>query len=242
MGSHQKELNEEEYMAKDLEATKQQTKFNDWMYSKIKPFLKGDILETGSGIGTFSEKIIRDFNGTICLTEINDSFINLLKNRFDKPRVNVTRLDLNKKTDFDNLGHKFDAIYSSNVLEHIKDDVFALKCLKDILKDKGRLVLLVPAHKFLFSPIDEALGHYRRYTKNELKEKAELVGFKVVKSFWFNMFAIPARFINGNLFRSREINEGAFGTFNKLVPVFKFVEEKLLRNFTGVSLIMVLEK
>ena len=45
----------------NLELMSASHRFNDWMYKEILPSLRGDILEIGSGIGTFSEKLIKDF-------------------------------------------------------------------------------------------------------------------------------------------------------------------------------------
>lgn len=72
-----------------------------------------------------------------------------------------------------------DLIYSFNVLEHIEDDVASLKEMYHVLTHKGKLCLFVPAFPCLYSAMDKKVGHYRRYTKQELKSKVEKVGFKV---------------------------------------------------------------
>lgn len=232
----------EKSMHYELYVTKKQTKFNDWLYSKMKPYLKGDILETGSGVGIFSEKIIKDFPGNIYLTEIDPFFLKKLRKKFKEKNVKVAKLDLNKKEDFSKIKTKFDSIFSSNVLEHVPNDVLALKMLKNMLKPKGLLVILVPCHKFLFCGLDKEEGHYRRYSKKEIEEKAKKAGFRIKYSFWFNMFAIPGRFINGNLFKSKKTHAGSFDLFNKLIPFLRFFEEKVFRSLIGVSRIVVLQK
>ncbi len=64
---------------KTLAILKRSSGFTNWMYSKIKPFLQGNILELGSGIGTFSEKIINDFrNNKITLSDIDPVYIEAL--------------------------------------------------------------------------------------------------------------------------------------------------------------------
>ncbi|HUS49330.1 MAG TPA: hypothetical protein VMZ91_04150, partial [Candidatus Paceibacterota bacterium] len=66
----------------ELEVTAKQDKYVNWMYSKIKPYIKGNVLEVGSGIGTFSEKIIEDTNGGVYLTDIRTDLLKLLKKKF----------------------------------------------------------------------------------------------------------------------------------------------------------------
>ncbi|MCS7252811.1 MAG: class I SAM-dependent methyltransferase [Armatimonadota bacterium] len=68
-----------------------------------------------------------------------------------------------------------------DVLEHIEDDVSALKELWRILSPGGVLVLTVPAFKWLWSGHDIALRHFRRYARAELEAKLIAVGFKVEK-------------------------------------------------------------
>lgn len=234
-------ISEEGSMNYELEITKKQKAYTDWHYLKMKPYLKGDILETGSGCGTYSEKLIRDFKGEIYLTEIDLNFIKFLKKRFKNKRIKIIKLDLNNKKDFVKIKKKFDSIISSNVLEHIKDDVLALKLLRGILKPGGILTMYVPCHQFLFTEFDRVVGHYRRYSKKELEEKAKKAGFKIKKAFWFNMMGIPTKILAGNVFNVKKTPGGPFKLYNKLVPFFRFIEDKIFCNILGVGRIIILE-
>lgn len=80
---------------------------------------------------------------------------------------------------------KFDLVYTSNVLEHIEDDVAALRDLRKVLQPGGLLAVYVPALPFLFSEMDSKVGHYRRYTKKELISKVESAGY-IVEECYFN--------------------------------------------------------
>jgi len=62
----------------------------------------------------------------------------------------------------------FDTILYIDVLEHIEEDAAELKRAADHLKRGGRLVVLSPAHQWLFSKFDASIGHYRRYTRTTL--------------------------------------------------------------------------
>jgi SAM-dependent methyltransferase len=73
----------------------------------------------------------------------------------------------------------YDYIYSSNVLEHIDDDVAALRALHRTLKPAGTLLLYVPAFGILFTINDKVLGHHRRYTGKMLRERLTRAGFTV---------------------------------------------------------------
>lgn len=79
------------------------------------------------------------------------------------------------------LNATYDLVYTSNVLEHIEDDVAALIEIGNQLKDSGALVVYVPAFQSIFSEFDQKIGHFRRYSRRELVSKVKAAGFKVDK-------------------------------------------------------------
>ncbi len=127
------------------------------------------ILEFGAGIGTLAT-IYKDHTGVspVCL-EIDNDLKSVLTERGFRVFGGTDEVD-----------EVFDGVYSSNVLEHIEDDVAALKKIRGLLKLGGHpLVLYVPAFQCLFSGMDEAVGHYRRYGKNELISKLNNASYTV---------------------------------------------------------------
>ena len=67
---------------------------------------------------------------------------------------------------------RFDAILYVDVLEHIEDDAAELVAAARALRPGGALIVLAPAHGWLYSPFDRAIGHYRRYTRRSLARVA----------------------------------------------------------------------
>lgn len=79
-----------------------------------------------------------------------------------------------------------------DVLEHIEDDVAALRRLREMLVDDGRIYLTVPAHRALWSSIDEQAGHFRRYTRKQLVRVLEEAGLEVdFASYYFRPLLAP---------------------------------------------------
>ena len=230
---------------KNLEILSQNFRFNNWIYEQMLPGLKGNVLEIGSGIGTFSEKIIQSLplGSKVMFTDISLQYIEKLQDRFaNNNNVSFCQLDLNSKIDYERIGFdKFDSIVAINVLEHIKDDEFALQQLFKMLRNNGTLILLVPSHKFLYNIIDKTIGHVRRYTKKELESKAKDAHFIVQRIFYFNALGIVGWYINGNLARNPEINNTASKIFDKLVPFSRYFEQVTGRKI-GLSIICYLEK
>lgn len=79
-----------------------------------------------------------------------------------------------------------------DVLEHIRDDTGFLQLMREKLSDDGRILLTVPALKVLWSSEDDAAGHYRRYTVEQLRETADRAGFRVCCiSYFFSFLFLP---------------------------------------------------
>lgn len=78
------------------------------------------------------------------------------------------------------------AVYSLNVLEHIVDDVAALKSLAARCEPGARLFLLVPAHPELWTAMDSRVGHQRRYTPETLRNCVTQAGLEVLREGWFD--------------------------------------------------------
>jgi SAM-dependent methyltransferase len=229
----------------NLELLSQTRLFNDWIYEQIFPGIKGDILEVGSGIGTFSEKIIWDLpNSNITLTDVSTRYVKQLEQKFchNNSRVSSYKLDLNSKDDCQKIGYgKFDSIIAINVLEHVEHDEFALHQLYDMLGMEGRLIILVPCYRFLYNTIDNDIGHFRRYTKSDLESKIKNTKFSIDQLFYFNMLGVVGWYINGNLGKSPKINSTASKVFDRTVPLLKLVE-KIIGRRIGLSLICYLKK
>ena len=86
----------------------------------------------------------------------------------------------------------FDVVVSADVLEHVEDDFRAMQEMARVLKPGGLLVAAVPAHRYLWSEHDEALAHFRRYERKELKTLVEGAGLEVKKMTEAVMLALPA--------------------------------------------------
>src|SRR5262245_48176803 len=79
----------------------------------------------------------------------------------------------------------FNVVTALDVLEHVDDDLHALREIQRICDPSGILFITVPAYGFLWSEHDEALKHRRRYTAHELRNKLTVTGFEVIRTSYF---------------------------------------------------------
>lgn len=155
--------------------------------------------------------------------------------------VDVVKLDLNNKDDFEAIGKEIcDTVVCLNVLEHIEDDRNALEQMRGLLKSGGSLILLVPQYKWLFGSYDKNAGHYRRYSRKDVAKLLEQAGYRPVRMKNFNFASIPAWWINACLLKRKKMGRIQLKIFDTLVPVLRLLEWAL--PLPGLSLICIAEK
>jgi SAM-dependent methyltransferase len=85
----------------------------------------------------------------------------------------------------------FDLVLLLDVLEHVEDDVGALRAARSKLTAEGRLLITVPALPWLWSAHDNAHQHFRRYTRTTLRRSARSAGLNVLACGYFNTLLFP---------------------------------------------------
>lgn len=86
---------------------------------------------------------------------------------------------------------QFDLICAFDVIEHIDDDLAALRALGEKIKPGGHALFTVPAHMWLWSEHDDINHHKRRYTLKQFRNVLELAGYRVDKISYYNMWLFP---------------------------------------------------
>jgi SAM-dependent methyltransferase len=135
--------------------------------------------------------------------------------------------------------YSFDTIVCLNVLEHIEDDLKALSRMHELLAPGGRLVLLVPSFQFLYGTVDQALGHYRRYTRKDLLPVMKRAGFIVEQSFYMNVIGMAGWFWNNRIIKRREESKNQVWIFDRLIAPVAEISERILPPPVGLSLIAI---
>ena len=169
----------------------------NYCLSIIKKYIKGDIIEIGAGCGSFTKNYVKSHLNVV-LTEKDQKNIYELKEKFKKNK-NIKISDLA----IENIDKKFDTILYLHVLEHIKDDLKELENAKDKLNTNGYLVLMVPAHQKIYSNLDKAVGHFRRYEKDFFKNSLlnlKLIEIKYLDSMGYLLYYLNKIFLKMKLF------------------------------------------
>lgn len=233
-------IEESQTLTATLNQLSETDRYNRWIYDQIEAALGRRVLEVGSGTGNITEFLLCGGREVVA-TDVVTSYRNELRERFGThPHCEVGAFDLNRPAPPQFVAEPFDTVVCLNVLEHIKDDSFALAQMKATLKDGGHLALLVPAHRVLHGAFDEAVGHYRRYSRRGLRELLERAGFTVESLRFFNAAATLPWFINGRLLRRAYLPAGQVSLADRLVPLLRL--ERLVGPPFGISLIAIARK
>jgi len=229
-----------------LEAIAGAHRFNRWMYERVAAHLvPGNVLEIGSGIGNISTYFL-DEGREVYLSDLRDNYLDELKEKFSQRNnlAGLFNLDI-VAPDFDekwgDYFGTFDNIYALNVVEHIEDDGLAIANCKKLLREGGRLFILVPAYQTLYNQFDKALEHYRRYNRKRLTKLFVDNTFKVKGSFYFNFIGMFGWFVSGKILRKKVIPAGQMRLYNKLVPIFRQIDNLTFKRM-GLSVVVVGEK
>jgi SAM-dependent methyltransferase len=213
---------------------------NDWTFKKLTPWLGERVLELGSGIGTFSAKLAKKV-GKLTVSDIDERHLCDLRQMFAaNPAVAVCRVDA-AQVDKALPAESFDNVVALNMLEHVDNDEAALLGIGKVLASGGRLLLIVPAHPQLYGTLDKEIGHFRRYTKDELISKLTAAGFEIDKLEFMNFFSVAGWFFNFKILKRRTMPIPMMRIADMTIPAVAAIEEYVNFPF-GLSLFCVAKK
>lgn len=212
-------------------------RFNSWTYDLISPFLGKEILEVGSGFGTFTEKMLGEERKVLGL-DVNSVHMEYARKRC--PDAEFVLHDLASGLG-PLAGRQFDTMVSMNVLEHIKDDFMVMQNVVHLLKTGGKAVVLVPAHPIIYDELDRMSGHYRRYTKESAKKLMTEAGLRIAEVKWFNPWSLPILFLKSRVQKADRLTTSSVKAYDLMVPVFRALEN-FIPPLIGQSILVIGEK
>jgi SAM-dependent methyltransferase len=181
-------------MDRDYELQTHQAEDRHWWYRGRRTVLEGviaglglpsgaRILDAGCGSGRFMVELAK--RGTVTGVELSDTSVQLARERAIGEVVAGSVLEMPFADD------SFDLAVSLDVIEHLQDDLAALREFRRTVAPGGALLVTVPAYQWLWSGHDEINHHHRRYTRRSLQRAAEQAGWKQVRTTYFNSLLLP---------------------------------------------------
>ncbi len=142
------------------------------------------ILDAGCGSGRNMVELAR--HGEVVGIELSPTSVRLAREREAGEVLEGSLLDIAVEEG------SFDLTVSLDVIEHLEEDVAALRELRRVTKPGGALLVTVPAYQWLWSGHDEINHHHRRYNRRTLLAAAEQAGWHPERTSYFNSLLLPA--------------------------------------------------
>jgi glycosyltransferase involved in cell wall biosynthesis len=229
---------EDESGGEILERLNRAPRFTRWMADVIRPYVGDRVLEVGAGTGNMSVHLMP--RSVYWATDVNSHYLDYLVTlRATRPYMRVAYTNAMDAGTFPT-GQSFDTVVCLNVVEHVEDDLGALRNVWNALGDGGRAIILVPCGPDLYGTLDKVLGHFRRYTREQLVGVAEQAGFRVEQVLKFNRPGVPAWWLNGRVLHRKTFGLGQIRLLNILTPFFRLVDSWL--PLPPLSIIAILRK
>src|SRR5450432_2619938 len=157
-------MSEQEYGGEEVHLFAAVFNWKRYWSQAIREYIRGDVLEVGAGSGSNTGFLNAGSAGRWVCLEPDSRLLAQLRQKLEtaEPRNYETICGTVRTID---RAWQFDTIVYIDVLEHIEDDRGELKLAAAHLRPGGRMIVLSPAHQWLFAPFDAAIGHFRRYNR-----------------------------------------------------------------------------
>jgi SAM-dependent methyltransferase len=231
------------FVAEDLKQMQQALRYNEWLFSLVRPYLGRRLFEVGAGTGNMTKQLLQYVEYAVgiepnpaCLQELERALCG--HPHFEYRPWQIEQCDVEWL-----LQKQFDTVLCVNVLEHIEDDIQALKFFKSVLYNRdGRVVLLVPAVPWAYGPIDAAVGHFRRYSRKSMSQALHQAGLKVEALRYSNFLGLLGWLFNAYVKRNTKQSDAQIRIFDRLVVPWYSRLEKMIAPSIGMSLVAVATK
>ncbi len=212
-------------------------RYTEFLWDLIRPWVGSRVLEVGAGTGAITRYLATREH--LLATDADPEYVALLRRTFEaNPKVDVRLVDPAALAQDSLLPASFDTVVCANLLGHVADDEAVLRAMRAMLAPGGRVVLVVPALHGLYGSIDRAIGHHRRYARDELAAKLRASGLAVEQLRYFNLLGAPGWFLNSRVLRRRQVPGLQARLHDRLVPLLR-LEERWKQAPFGMSLLAV---
>lgn len=220
------------YVGAELDLFAAAARWKSYLRDRMAPYLGPEVLEVGAGFGGTTRYLCdgRRARRWVCL-EPDPTLAGRVVESVGRGDLPPCCEAVVGTVDDLPAGPAFDAILYVDVLEHIEDDAGEVARAAPLLRPGGHLVALSPAHPWLFTPFDAAVGHHRRYTRRTLAALAPAGALEPVRLEYLDAVGLLASLGNKLLLRRSMPGPAQIAAWDRLmVPLSRRVDPLLGRS------------
>jgi len=211
------------YIGSELELFSTAIHWKRYFTGAIAPFIGARVLEVGAGIGSNMPYLRTSAVRVWVSLEPDPELARRIRERIGSGDLPPARVIVGTTADIEP-SQCFDTILYLDVLEHIADDKCEIDRAARLLARGGTLVVLAPAHQFLFSRFDEAVGHVRRYSAAGLRALAP-EGCRLISCLMLDAAGLLAALANRVLLRQATASSAQIALWDRvLVPISRWLD------------------
>jgi SAM-dependent methyltransferase len=230
-------MGELKYVGSELDLFAAVWNWKAYWSRQMAPFLRGDILEVGAGIGSNTRFLNPEGSGRlVCLEPDPELYAQLVRNIAGTKSRRACEAVCGTIESV--RGKEFDTIVYIDVLEHIDNDRDELNEAASHLRAGGHLIVLSPAHQRLFSPFDAAIGHFRRYDRPMLR-RISPAGLQLERIFYLDCVGLTLSLANMVMLRQSMPTEAQLKFWDRWIVSASRVLDKLFLYSVGKTIIAV---
>ena len=234
-------MTDSKYIGRELDLFADVRNWKQYWAQQIRPYLAGDVLEVGAGIGANTPFLNAARRGRWVCLEPDPQLAAQITTNLSAALRQPPRETICGTLQTLDPGQQFDSIVYIDVLEHIEHDGEELIRAAALLRPEGHLIVLSPAHQWLYTPFDAAIGHYRRYNRAMIKNISP-PSLQVEKLVYLDSVGLTASLANRVLLRQSMPTQAQLRFWDqRLIPLSR-VLDRIFRFGIGKTVLAVWRK
>jgi SAM-dependent methyltransferase len=227
------------YQGGELELFAQALNWKRYWSAQVRPHLGRRVLEVGAGIGANTSYLNRGAAEWVCL-EPDLKMAEMLAAAINRGAIPASRVIAGTVSDLP-ATPRFDSIVYIDVLEHIEDDSAELAQAAKRLDLDGKVIMVGPAHAWLFSEFDKSIGHFRRYSPRSVRA-LHCCGLELISLRQLDVVGIAASIANRWALRQAMPNPTQIAVWDRyIVPLSRVLDPLFFYRF-GKSIVAVWQR
>jgi SAM-dependent methyltransferase len=229
------------YLGAELDVFAGAHNWKRYLAAQMAPFVSGDVLEVGAGIGATTQALSRLPRRTWTCVEPDAALaerLNAVVHAMAK--TSPVSVVIGALRDLPHAA-QYDSILYVDVLEHIEGDHAEVAAAAPLLRSGGHLIVLCPAHNWLYTPFDKAIGHYRRYDRR-MFQALQPPSASIVRLRYLDSVGLAASLGNRYFLKSASPTAVQVGFWDRVLVRASLLSDPLLAYRVGKSILGVWRK